>query len=88
MNDQHTPGLLDRVFELRTIVAILFGVYGIFCTIWGIGFTTAEELKKAAGYNVNLIAGIAMIVVAIGFSAWVVIAPVEVETRPAEEGEQ
>jgi drug/metabolite transporter (DMT)-like permease len=81
------PSRLDRVFELRTILAILFGVYGVFCVIWGIGFTTSDEIRRAGGFNMNLVMGIVMLVAAVAFSLWVVARPVEQE-RPSEETEQ
>ena len=84
MSDRRRPGGLDTVFELRTIVAILFGVYGVFCLIWGIGFTTEDELRRAAGINVNLWMGILMLLTAVGFSIWVAASPVEQE-RSSED---
>lgn len=78
---------LDRVFELRTIIAILFGVYGVFCVIWGIGFTTAAEIRRGAGINMNLLMGIVMLVASVGFSLWVVARPVEIEPRKQDESE-
>lgn len=86
MSDNRPSGL-DRVFELRTIVAILFGVYGVFCVIWGVAFTTAEDVRRAGGFNMNLVMGIVMLVTAALFSLWVVLRPVELE-QPTEETEQ
>lgn len=81
------PSRLDRVFELRTIVAVLFGVYGVFCVIWGIAFTTDDEIRRAGGFNMNLVMGIVMLAAAVGFSLWVIARPIEQE-RPSEETEQ
>jgi lysylphosphatidylglycerol synthetase-like protein (DUF2156 family) len=36
-------------FDIRLIIALLIGVYGIVLTIMGIGFTTNADLEKAAG---------------------------------------
>ncbi|MFD1720260.1 hypothetical protein [Amnibacterium endophyticum] len=85
MADRPKPHLLDRVFELRTIVAILFGVYGVFCLIWGIGFTTPTEIEHAAGINVNLAMGIVMLVTSIAFSLWVIARPVEQEQTDSDD---
>ncbi len=85
MSDQRRVHILDRVFELRTIIAILFGVYGVFCTIWGIGFTTAAEIKRAAGFNVNLVMGIVMLLTAVAFSLWVIARPVEQDEHRIKE---
>lgn len=87
MSDETKVPLLDRLFELRTIVAILFGVYGVFCVIWGIGFTDAEDLRRAAGYNVNLLAGIGMLVASAVFAVWAVLDPIEQVQHRAEDAD-
>lgn len=75
---------LSRFFELRMIIAVLFTVYGIVCIVWGLGFTTSAELQKAAGINVNLLAGIGMLVVGLAFGAWALRSPIEQAEAPAE----
>ena len=79
--------LLERLTELRMIIAILFGIYGIVCLIWGLGFTTARDLERAAGINVNLLAGIAMLVFAALFALWALLKPLE-QTTAAEEPDE
>lgn len=86
MSDSKPSGL-DRFFELRTIVAILFGVYGVVCTVWGIGFTGADEIRRAGGFNMNLVMGIVMLVTAALFALWVVVRPVE-QAEPSEQAVQ
>jgi len=70
------------LFDLRWIIALLFGVYGVVVTVMGIGFTTQADLDKAAGINVNLWTGIPMLVVAILFALWAQLRPVQI---PAEQ---
>ncbi|HEY2699434.1 MAG TPA: hypothetical protein VGJ45_28520 [Pseudonocardiaceae bacterium] len=70
------------LFDLRWILALLFGVYGIVVTVMGIWFTSPAELDKAGGINANLWTGIPMIVVAILFALWAQLRPVRI---PAEE---
>lgn len=69
------------LFDLRWIIALLFGVYGIVVTVMGIGFTSQAELDKAGGINVNLWTGIPMIVVAILFALWAQLRPVRIPTE-------
>jgi hypothetical protein len=76
-------GLLERLTELRMIIAILFAIYGIVCVVWGIGFTTARDLDRAAGINVNLLAGIGMLVFAALFALWALLKPLEQTTTTA-----
>ncbi|UOZ07417.1 hypothetical protein [Amycolatopsis sp. WQ 127309] len=68
-------------FDIRLIIALLIGVYGVILTVLGIGFTTDAELQKAAGVNINLWAGIGMLVVAALFFTWAQVRPLVV---PAE----
>lgn len=77
---------IERATELRMIIAILFAVYGVVCLIWS-AFTTQEELRKAAGINVNLWTGIGMLVVGILFFLWAFLNPLTVEEpNTAEQG--
>lgn len=69
-------------FDIRSIIAFLIGVYGIVITIMGIGFTTDEEVSRAAGVNINLWAGIGMLVVAAAFLLWAKLRPLKVPENP------
>jgi drug/metabolite transporter (DMT)-like permease len=77
-------------FDIRLIIALLIGVYGVILTVMGIGFTSDEEIAKAAGTNINLWAGIGMLVVAALFVIWAklrpLLVPVETETDGTPSG--
>ncbi|WP_370944178.1 hypothetical protein AB5J62_34460 [Amycolatopsis sp. cg5] len=73
-------------FDIRLIIALLTGVYGLVLTIMGIGFTTDADLAKAAGVNINLWAGIGMLVFTLLFVVWAKVRPIVV-TPPEEAGE-
>jgi hypothetical protein len=62
-------------FDIRLIIALLMGVYGLVLTIMGVGFTTAADLEKAAGANINLWAGIGMLVFGALFVLWARLRP-------------
>lgn len=72
----------SRLFDLRTILALMFGVYGIVLLVLGLFSTTEADIDKAGGWNINLDTGIAMLVLASFFLAWVRLRPVK---APAEE---
>ncbi len=72
-------------FDIRLIIALLIGVYGIILTIMGIGFTSDEEIAKAAGVNINLWAGIGMLVVAALFAIWAKVRPLVVPAEPESD---
>jgi drug/metabolite transporter (DMT)-like permease len=80
-------------FDIRLIIALLIGVYGVILTVMGIGFTSDEEIAKAAGVNINLWAGLGMLVVAALFVTWALVRPLVVPTEtetgdtPAAAGE-
>jgi hypothetical protein len=76
-----TASRAASLFDLRWIIALLFGVYGIVVTVMGIGFTSQAELDKAGGINVNLWTGIPMIVVAVLFALWAQLRPVRIPTE-------
>src|ERR1700710_1287912 len=73
-------------FDIRLIIALLLGVYGLVLTIMGIWFTTDDDLAKAADVNINLWAGIGRLVVPALFVLWARVRPIII-TEPAEPTE-
>jgi drug/metabolite transporter (DMT)-like permease len=71
-------------FDIRLIIALLIGVYGVIITVMGAFFTSDAELKKAADVNINLWAGIGMLVVTAMFVIWARVRPLVV-TEPGPE---
>jgi hypothetical protein len=71
------------LFDLRSVIALLFVVYGIVLTIRGAAFSSAADIQKAGGIDINLWTGIVMLVVAAFFVTWVLLRPPLVAT-PAE----
>jgi hypothetical protein len=69
-----SPSAASQLFDLRTVIAVLFGVYGIVLTVMGL-FTGEAELAKAGGININLWSGIGMILAAAFFLVWVRLRP-------------
>jgi drug/metabolite transporter (DMT)-like permease len=69
---------MGRLFDLRWIIAILFGIYGVILLVMGIGFETDADRTKTGGFNVNLWVGIGMLVLTAFFALWAVLRPVVV----------
>lgn len=72
-------------FDIRRIIGGLFLLYGVILTI--VGIVGSEEVKnKAAGINVNLWTGLAMLVVGGLMILWALARPVapEPESTPGE----
>ena len=72
-------------FDIRLIIAILTGVYGVVLTVLGLFVTSAEEIEKSAGVNINLWTGLALIVVSLLFVVWVRLRPLRVPVHHEEE---
>ena len=72
-------------FDIRLIIALLLGVYGLVITVLGLWVTTDEEIERSAGVNINLWAGLGMLVAAALFSLWTWLRPLRV---PVTEGEE
>jgi hypothetical protein len=67
---EEAPSAASQLFDLRTVIAILFIFYGVILTIMGLFFETPADIAKAGGINLNLWSGIVMVIVAAGFYAW------------------
>ena len=74
------------LFDIRIIIASLIGLYGIILLITGL-FSSEAQAEKASGLNINVMAGIAMIVFAAAFVAWARIRPIVVPPDPTDAGE-
>src|SRR3954447_3726121 len=75
-----------NLFDLRRIIGGVFVAWGVLLTI--LGLTDSEvEANKAAGININLLAGIGMLVVGLIFLAWAFSRPLGTELREAEPEE-
>ncbi|MFI5587744.1 hypothetical protein ACIA5G_22020 [Amycolatopsis sp. NPDC051758] len=72
-------------FDIRLIIALLIGVYGVILTVMGAFFTSDAELKKAADVNINLWAGLGMLVVSALFIIWAKVRPLVVPAEPETE---
>jgi|SRR3954447_1531595 hypothetical protein len=58
-----------NLFDLRRIIGGLFVLYGVVLTIVGIS-DGAAAIRKAAGVNINLWAGLGMLAMGILFLIW------------------
>lgn len=72
-------------FDLRRIIGGLFTVYAVILIVTGIVGTHAVK-NKAAGINIDLWTGLAMLVVGIAMIAWALLRPVVPEPE-ATRGE-
>lgn len=63
-------------FDVRNIIGALLTIYGVILLLMGLFADTAPE--KTGGVNANLWAGLALLVVGLGFMAWQRLRPLAV----------
>ncbi len=76
-----------NLFDLRRMIGGLFLIYGVILVILGLGASDAE-IDKAAGWNLNLWVGVAMLITAAIFLAWAFMRPLGdeiVDEEPPED---
>jgi hypothetical protein len=73
-NPAPLPSAAAKLFDIRVLIGGLFTLYGLMLIIYGF-FTSAAELAKAAGININLWLGLGMLVLGLLFLLWVRVAP-------------
>ena len=89
MSDDKAPtSAAASLFDLRTVIAILFAFYGLVLTIMGIFTATPENTAKSGGLNLNLWTGIAMLIIAAVFVLWERTRPLHSEAPPADEDDR
>jgi hypothetical protein len=82
-----------RLFDIRRLIGGLFLIYGVILVVLGLGESDAS-IAKSADINVNLYAGLGMLVVAVFFIAWALMRPLGEEeesesarSRPGGDGD-
>ena len=89
MSDTTSTRRAANLFDLRRIIGGVFVLYGVVLTILGL-FDSQEEIDKAAGVNINLYAGLGMLVFGVLMFTWALTRPlgdelVEGDEPPASE---
>ena len=72
LRQRHEAG----AFDVRNFIAMLIGIYGAVLVAMGLFSTSETDLDKAGGLNINLWAGLGMLLVAAAFVAWARLRPV------------
>lgn len=72
-------------FDIRTFIALLIGVYGAVLVPTGLFATSDADLARAGGLNINVLAGVGMLVVAAAFLAWARLRPVVVPEQEPDD---
>lgn len=75
-----------NLFDVRRFIGGVFLLYGVVLTVLGLMASDAD-IVQAAGVNVNLWTGLAMVLVGGIFLAWAVTRPVSAEELAGDGGE-
>ena len=75
------------LFDLRRMIGGLFLIYGVILFVLGLGASDAE-IEKAAGWNLNLWVGLAMLATAGVFLAWGFLRPMTDELDDLEDRDE
>ena len=78
-SSRHKAGL----FDIRTIIGLLLGIYGVILVITSF-FTSDAQMAKADGVDVNLWTGIGLLVAAAVFIGWARLRPIVVPEDGAD----
>ena len=73
-----------RLFDIRRLIGGLFLIYGAILTVLGLGESDAS-IAKSADININLYAGIGMLIMSFLFITWALARPLGGEEEPASE---
>ncbi|MGY1829848.1 hypothetical protein ACI8AA_05375 [Geodermatophilus sp. SYSU D01180] len=69
-------------FDVRNVIAVLIGFYGVALVLVGLFGNSPEDQEKTGDVNANLWAGLAMLVFAAAFALWSRLRPIVVEAPP------
>ncbi|MFJ8927356.1 hypothetical protein ACIRLA_12340 [Streptomyces sp. NPDC102364] len=69
------PPRTAALFDIRTLIALLFGVYGIVVLLVGLFATSHAEITRSGGINLNLWGGAAMLLLSACFATWIRLRP-------------
>ncbi|GAB2883151.1 hypothetical protein [Nocardioides pacificus] len=83
-HDRPTKTRTARAFDIRTFIAALIGIYGVVLVVMGLFATSDADREMAGGINVNLWAGLGMVLAAVLFQAWAMWRPVVVPAEPSD----
>src|SRR5215210_4633929 len=81
--EAHRDRRAANLFDVRRFIGGLFVIYGLILLVLGLGASDAD-VEQAAGINVNLWTGLAMLIVGAFFIAWALTRPLSAELEEAE----
>jgi hypothetical protein len=74
-----------RLFDIRRLIGGLFLIYGVILVVLGLGESDAS-IAKSADININLYAGLGMLIMSIFFITWALLRPLGEDTASEPAG--
>jgi hypothetical protein len=84
MSQNGTAASRASLFDIRTIIGALLGIYGVVLVVVSFS-TSSEDREKVSGVNANLWVGIGLLAFAVFFIAWALLRPLVVDQAKLEE---
>ena len=84
MSQNGTAGSRASLFDIRTIIGALLGIYGVVLVIVSFS-TSSQDREKVSGVNANLWVGIGLLLFAAFFITWAFLRPIVVDQEKLEE---
>lgn len=85
MADENREERAANLFDLRRIIGGVFTAWGVLLVILGL-FDSDAEIEKAAGVNINLYAGLGMLVFGLLMLLWAFTRPLAQELGTDQAG--
>lgn len=83
--EKQSPGVVARLFDIRSVIGALLGIYGILLTLAGLfpnvfGNKTHSSpannvVDMSVGTDANLWVGLVMLAIAVIFGGWAIMRP-------------
>jgi LPXTG-motif cell wall-anchored protein len=76
-------------FDVRTIIGLLLGIYGVVLGITGLVATSGEDLAKAGDINLNLWTAVGLLLASAVFFVWArlrpILMPADFDVSPSDD---
>ena len=82
--EAHRAARAANLFDIRRLIGGLFVIYGVILVVLGLGESDAS-IEKSADINVNLYAGLGMLVMGLLFLVWAFARPLATEVEESDE---
>lgn len=75
-------------FDIRNVIGVLLGIFGIILVIVGLVGYSADEAEQTGGIDANLWTGIGLVLAAIIFLVWAWLRPIHIIDQETGEGHE